>query len=179
MDEIKNSKLSKVVSTKITDQEHKNLQRIAKYYQSRGYISTAKISEVTRLLLRKSMKWELSIMNHQETMNSVVTPNYVSESRIPITPFGKNSASGLNENRDNSQRQSHHSDMYNSNASSKEKARLLIDILNKNTKIHTPAPSTGSYNKSPAEGLLADSQDTRSEARKALENLNNVVWHLD
>ena len=158
MDAIKNSKLSKVVSTKITDQEHKNLQRIAKYYQSRGYIPKAKISEATRLLLRKSMKGELSIMNHQETMNNVVTQNDVSESKIPITPFGKKSASGLNQNRDNGQRQSHHSDMYNSNASSKEKARLLIDILNKNTKIHIPSPSTGSYNKSPGEGLLAESE---------------------
>jgi hypothetical protein len=159
MDEIKNSKLSKVVSTKITDQEYKNLQRIAKYYQSRGYISKAKISEVTRLLLRKSMKWELSIMNHQETMNKVVTQMDVSESKTPITPFGKNSASGLNENRDNGQRQSQHSDMYNSNASSKERAQLLIDILNKNTKILTSAPFPGSYNKSPAEGLLAESRN--------------------
>ena len=94
-------------------------------------------------------------MNHQETMDNLVTQNYVRESRIPITPLGKNSASGLNENRDNGQRQSHHSNMNNSNASSKEKVRLLIDILNKNTKIHTPAPSTGSYNKSPGEGLFS------------------------
>ena len=145
MDEIKNLKLSKVVSTKITDQEHKNLQRLAKYYQSRGYISKDKISEATRLLLRKSMKWELSIMNHQETMDNLVTQNYVRESRIPI----------------------------------KEKAQLLIDILNNNTKIHIPAPSTGSYNKSSAEGLLAESGNTISEARKALKYINNVIWHID
>ena len=61
MKHIGDTKVTKVVSTKITDEEHQCLMRLAKHCHSLGYIAKPSISEFTRFALRELMDNEIII----------------------------------------------------------------------------------------------------------------------
>ena len=68
MNNIENSKLTRIVSTKITDEEFNFLMRLARQYQSQGYIVKANPSEIVRLILRMFRQYLLSHKNDQFKM---------------------------------------------------------------------------------------------------------------
>ena len=68
MNQIKNSKLTRVVSTKITEQEFDFLMNLARQYQSQGHIAKATSSEILRLILRIYIQFLLSHKNDQMKM---------------------------------------------------------------------------------------------------------------
>jgi hypothetical protein len=51
MNSIKDAKVTRVISSKITEEEYNLLHRIARDYQSRGYIAKATTSKILRLLV--------------------------------------------------------------------------------------------------------------------------------
>lgn len=171
MDQVKNSKLSKEVSTKITEEEHYLLGKIAQYCHSRGYIAKANTSEVTRFLLRASMKWASSRM---EAMNQIKSPSIVSESRNPVTAIGMSSASTLDKTGDAGRRVSHGSSVSGSDIS-------LTGIVPKSSDVNGNSIETlpanvpiGKLNMFLAQGVSAGSTNTENGTRNAFGRMNNV-----
>jgi hypothetical protein len=170
MDQAKNSKLSKEVSTKITDEEHYLLGIIAKYCQSRGYIAKANTSEITRFLLRASMEWASSRM---KAMNQIKSQSIVSESRNPVTALGKSSASTLDKTGDTGQGESHDSSISRGNISSTDSVRQSSDLHGNSIGILAPDAPTG-YCKMPQAKVKVGSINTRNETGNAFGRINNV-----
>ena len=77
MKHIGDTKVTKVVSTKITDEEHQHLMSLAKHYHSLGYIAKPSISEYTRFALRK-------LMDNEIIINKTTPQDIPRKSRKPI-----------------------------------------------------------------------------------------------
>jgi hypothetical protein len=171
MNTIKNSKVSRVVSTKITDEEFNLLVIIAKYFQSRGYIAKANTSEVTRFLLRASMKLAKSRM---KALNQIKSQSIVSESRNPVTSLGKSSASTLDKTGDTGRRQIHDRSISRGNMSSTDSVRQSSDMLGNSMEILPTNAPKGNHNMSLAQGVSAGSTNTDNETGNAFGRINNV-----
>jgi hypothetical protein len=146
MNYIRDTKVSRVVSTKITP-EYNCLERIAKYCQSLGYISKATTSEITRFLLRAGMEWTSSHMNHRKAMNmtnkgvaSEIT-NQLMKSR------GNSSASAQNEAGDTGHLPIHD----RKNKSSIVNIQQSSDIPHNRTRILTSDLQPGKFSSSLAQ----------------------------
>ena len=174
MNSIKNSKLSRVVSTKVTHEEHDLLGLIAKYCQSRGYIAKATTSEIIRFLLKASMEWALSSMNHQKALNQITTQRTVRESRNPVTALGKSIASALEKTSDIGQRQSQDSSISRTDIPSTGNAQQSNDVLGNSNQILTNDAYIGNYNKSLAQKVSAVSNKTRNQMGNTSCCINNV-----
>lgn len=104
MNHTKDTKVRRVVSTKITQDEFVRLELIGPYLQRQGYISKANTSEALRFLLRASVEWTFTLMNHQKAMNNITTQSIASESRNPVMIVpGKISTTTLDKTDDNVQ----------------------------------------------------------------------------
>jgi hypothetical protein len=57
MSPMKNQKVTRVVSTKITEEEYDQLHKIGRQYQSLGYIVKASTSEILRCMIRVYIEW--------------------------------------------------------------------------------------------------------------------------
>jgi hypothetical protein len=54
---MKDQKVTRVVSTKITEEEHDQLQKLAIHYKSQGRIAKASTSEILRRIIRVYIKY--------------------------------------------------------------------------------------------------------------------------
>src|SRR4029078_4998183 len=96
MNQIKNSKLTRVVSTKITVEEFNYLMRIAGLYLSQGYIDKANPAEILRFILRLYMQYLHSHKSTPKEMDVKTTQSDLRVWRNPImTSLGKSSASAV------------------------------------------------------------------------------------
>jgi hypothetical protein len=139
MNTIKNSKVSRVVSTKITPEEYNCLERIAKYCQSLGYISKATTSEITRFLLRAGMEWTSSHMNLRKAMN-ITTQGVARETtNQQMKSRGNISASAQNEPGDTGHLTLYDSSTLKGNISSVVNIQQSNDMPRNRTKILTYA----------------------------------------
>jgi hypothetical protein len=160
MNAIKNSKLSRVVSTKITDEEHKLLGIMAKDLQSRGYIAKAKTSEALRYLLRDSMN----------PTDQITTQTIVSESRNPVTALGKSSTSAL----DKTVSVSRDSTISRGNISSPDSVQQSTDMVGNSIGILAPDAPKANCKMPQAQKLTGGSTNAEIKARNTFGSPNNV-----
>jgi hypothetical protein len=98
MNRTRDVKLTRVISTKITDEEYNLLQRLAGNYKSRGYIAKATTAEILRLIVRVYSKWVFSHSSDQTGMNQIVTQSNESEGgNSTVTMLGINAANNRDE----------------------------------------------------------------------------------
>lgn len=177
MNYLGDAKLNRVVSTKITEEEHKRLGVIANSFQSLGYIVKANTSEVTRFLLRTSMEWTSSHMNYQKPRDVKTRQSNTSISRNPATTF-LGSSSSSNKTGDTGQLPSHGSNIPRGNISSIGKAQHSNDIIGNNHETITNDTSFGNY-KSLAQKVSARSSNTRNQIKNISGNMNNIIQPSD
>ncbi len=171
MDQVK---LSKVVSTKITEKEDYILGKIAQYFQARGYIAKANTAEVTRFLLRRSIKSFL-----MEAMSQIKSPSIVSESRNPLTDLGKSPASTFDKNGETGQRQLHDSTVSRGNISSTGIVPKSGDINGNSIGILPTNTPKGKHNTFQVQGVSAGSTNTENETQNAFGHMNNISRPAD
>jgi hypothetical protein len=94
MNPIRDKKLTRIVSTKITDEEHNLLHRLARNYKSRGYIAKATTAEISRLIVRVYMEWAFShSCDEQTAMTHTMSQNNEKKStHSTVTMLGSNAA---------------------------------------------------------------------------------------
>ena len=167
MNHTQDTKVRRVVSTKITQDEFVRLELIGPYLQRRGYISKANTSEAVRFLLRASVEWTFTLMNHQKAMNNITTQSIASESRNPvmIAP-GKISTTTLDKTGDNVQRSS----CDGSITSVRSSAQQSGTILGNNNEILTSDVPTGHYNISLSQKVRAGSINIRNQRGKHIQH---------
>ena len=143
MNHNENSKLTRVVSTKITDEEFNFFMRLARQYQSQGYVVKANPSEIVRLILRTFRQFLLSHKNDQFLLS-------LKNTNSAMTSVG--SSSSMN----TSQRPSHGTSTPRGNKSSIGSAQQSSDILGNNDEIIANDTTIGNSNKSLAQNVSSD-----------------------
>jgi hypothetical protein len=90
----RDAKVTRLISTKITDEEYNLLHRIARNYKLRGYIAKANTSEISRFILRVYIQWAFSHTSDQTVMNQTMGH---SNGNSTVTMLGSNSVIGSDE----------------------------------------------------------------------------------
>jgi hypothetical protein len=136
MNRIRDEKLTRVISTKITDEEYNLLHRLARNYKLRGYIGKASTSEISRLILRVYIEWAFSHTSDQTAMNhTMAQSNENKSSNSTVTMLGSNPTNRRDGSTDGtSQVPSQSSNIPSSNTSLIGIAQQLSDLL---CKIHS------------------------------------------
>jgi len=152
MNKIDKTRLSKEMSTRITEDEHTRLTEIARYLKWRGYITKANISEAARFLLRGAMEWA-RVQAIQST-----TKGAASGSRNSSTDVGNTSASNLNKIGNTDQRSSQGGGIFKSTVPSigRQQSGDLID----NSIV---VPSIGNYNEPVSRKTSTGSNNARNQ----------------
>jgi hypothetical protein len=177
MNYLGDTKLNRVVSTKITEEEHKRLEVIAKYLQLLGYIAKANPSEAIRFLLRASMEWTSSHMNYRKARFVGKTQSSTSISRNPTTT-SVGSASRIDKMGDTGQPLSH-GNIPRGNISSIGIAHESSEVLGNKNNNHTNDTTIRNYNKSLAQKVSVGSNNTRNQTENFSGNTNNIIQHSD
>ena len=121
MNSAENSKLSRVISTKVTHEEANFLMRIAEQYKSQGYIPKATPSEICRFILRVYMQYLISHKTDPmaSDIKTVQSPAGM-QTNPPMIAFKEISPSSRHRTEDISQRVSHGDSISRNNISSME-----------------------------------------------------------
>jgi hypothetical protein len=172
-----NTKLNRVVSTKITEEERNHLGVIANYLQSLGYIAKANTSEAIRFLLRTSMEWTSSLMDYQKARDVKTRQSNTSIARNPAMTF-LGSSSSSNKTGDTDQPPSHGSNIPRGNISSTGNVRQSSHILGNSIEIRTSDDPIGNYNKFLAQ-KSAGSKTTRNQTGNTSDRIDNVIQPAD
>ena len=160
MNSAENSKLSRVISTKVTHEEANFLMKIATQYKSQGYIPKATPSEICRFILRVYMRYLISHKSDPMARDTKTTQSNASmQTNPPIIAFKEISPSSRHRTEDISQRVSHGDSISRNNISSIGSAQQS-DSVHGNNKYVDQIP-TGSIN-------------TRNQTRDTSSRMNYV-----
>ena len=141
MNSAENSKLSRVISTKVTDEEGNFLMRIATQYKSQGYIAKATASEICRFILRVYMEYLISHKSDPMARDIKTTQSNASmQTNPPMIAFKEISRSSRHRTEDISRRVSHGDSISRSNISSIGSAQQSDSVHGNNKYVAQKIP---------------------------------------